>query len=552
MTASQSLIYFDKCKPWYGSTICLSGPNQNHLKILKKYLEKILKYSRDIVLEKEYLFLSDGDSKDDEVSPYLLPKIGIGKPSLKYVKVLIRQSIKEDVLSSYLDRENNENNSGDEIDDNIYGGNEAQVKKNMHHTWGKPEKKNIEFYSENDMTLGAFLRKTASEAVEKWDYCKEKNYKHVTDIYHGDGYIEISVSIKDHHPLLQNKADVNDIYKKNYGGKLNEPNSKIRELIDVDTNAYITMHEEWKKCKNLVIEKKILSSDLQEYSFTKFIEQYFYNPDIVVQNCDEVGEEDVSGDEESSWSDNQSHSSSSDCEHRIHRNLIRTFTIKGIKIKLKYRKVSTYSIDIVKFREIDNSEYLKTYSMKEFDQVKDNFPWWIKDLHEEFQRVKNGLVKLIKWINIIPEFLEFYKDIYNLLITIEGDLEKFEKDAFREIGKYAGKEKEKNDIFEIIMLRKKVFIQLFNFIWVLYKSKRLIKRVTDSHRKYEPIDKRESHRGRSPRPPRLMTEASANGRNYDEYDVIHRQSFDATNNTPNLNEEVKSTINKDPNVNDLK
>lgn len=202
------------------------------------------------------------------------------------------------------------------------------------------------------------------------------------------------------------------------------------------------MHEECKKCKNLVIEKKILSSELQEYSFTKFIEQYFYNPDIVVQNWDEAIDEKVSEDE-SSWSDNQSHSSSSDCEHRIHRDLIRTFTIKGIKIKLKYRKVNTYSIDIVKFREIDNSEYLNNYSLKEFDLVKDYFPCCIKDVHEEFQRVKNGLVKLIKCNNIIPEFWEFYKDIYNLLVSIETDLENFEKDAFREVGKYASKVKEK-------------------------------------------------------------------------------------------------------------
>lgn len=64
MTAAQSLIYFDLCKPWYGSTICLSGPNDRYLKTFKKYLMKILKYSRDVVLEKEYLFLSDGDSRD--------------------------------------------------------------------------------------------------------------------------------------------------------------------------------------------------------------------------------------------------------------------------------------------------------------------------------------------------------------------------------------------------------------------------------------------------------------------------------------------------------
>ena len=381
------------------------------------------------------------------------------------------------------------------------------------------------------------------------NFVKKNNYKHVTDIYHGDGYIEISVNIKEHHPLLQSKTEKKDI-RNRFKGKTNDQSSKIKDFIDVDSNVHITMYEEWKKWKNLVIEKKILSSELQEYSFTKFIEQYFYNPDIVVQNWDDVGDENVSGEDESSWSENQSHSSDSDWEHKIHRNLIRTFTIKGIKIKLKYRKVNTYSIDIVKFREIDNSEYLKNSSLKEFDLVKDYFPCCIKDVHEEFQRVKNGLVKLIKCNSIIPEFWEFYKDIYNLLISIETDLENFEKDAFREIGKYAAKDKEKNDVFEIITLRRKVFIQLFNFIWVLYKSKRLIKRVVDSHRKYEPIDKRESFRNKSPKYPRLMVEQSPNQKTLEDYDVIHRTSFDATNKDAFSNEEIKSNINRDPNIND--
>ena len=106
------------------------------------------------------------------------------------------------------------------------------------------------------------------------NFVKKNNYKHVTDIYHGDGYIEISVNIKEHHPLLQSKTEKKDI-RNRFKGKTNDQSSKIKDFIDVDSNVHITMYEEWKKWKNLVIEKKILSSELQEYSFTKFIEQYF-------------------------------------------------------------------------------------------------------------------------------------------------------------------------------------------------------------------------------------------------------------------------------------
>jgi chaperonin GroEL (HSP60 family) len=132
MTINQSLIYFDGCKPWYGSTICLSGPNDRYLNTIKKYIQKCLKYCRDIVLEKEYLFLSDGDSKTKSKSPYLLPKIGIGKSSLKYVKVSIRNGNK-DYDDNDTGKDVGESDSIDDSEDGKIGENEAQVKKNMNH-----------------------------------------------------------------------------------------------------------------------------------------------------------------------------------------------------------------------------------------------------------------------------------------------------------------------------------------------------------------------------------------------------------------------------------
>lgn len=82
-----------------------------------------------------------------------------------------------------------------------------------------------------------------------------------------------------------------------------------------------------------------------------------------------------------------------------------------------------------------------------------------------------------------------YQEIVNLLTNVEDNLEQFEKDAFHEIGRYADKAKEKNDIFEIILLRRKLLIQLFNYICVLYKAKRLIKRIADAQKKQEPVEK---------------------------------------------------------------
>lgn len=116
MSTNHSLIYFDGCKPWYGSTICLSGPNDRYLKTFKKYLMKVLKFSRDIVLEKEYLFLSDADSINTEISPYLLPKIQFEKSSLKYTRIWVRK-IKTDVSSANLYDEDDDIESIGEYDE---------------------------------------------------------------------------------------------------------------------------------------------------------------------------------------------------------------------------------------------------------------------------------------------------------------------------------------------------------------------------------------------------------------------------------------------------
>lgn len=180
MSISQSLIYFDGWKPWYGSTICLSGPNDRYLTTISKYMQKSLKYCRDLVLEKEYLFSSDADSADKMKSPYLLPKIGIGKSSFKYVRTCIRRRKKRGEYHDDFYGDNEPDSHTNPIiqnrDEDIVGESEAQVKRNMDHICGKPIKENIEFYSCNDITLGGFLRKTCGQANDKCEHWKEKLY----------------------------------------------------------------------------------------------------------------------------------------------------------------------------------------------------------------------------------------------------------------------------------------------------------------------------------------------------------------------------------------
>lgn len=229
-----------------------------------------------------------------------------------------------------------------------------------------------------------------------------------------------------------------------------------------------------------------MSSDFQEYSFIKFISQYFYNQDLVIQNTEEVNilNESKNEDESSSDSDSSGHSESN-CDHRVHRDLIRTFTMRGIKIKIKFRKTDTYAIDILKFRDIDNTQYFKSLFLEEFDIIKENFPVCMKNIHEEFQVLKSILSRVIKHPDIIFNFIDFYQEISNIVHAVENNFEEFEIDAFREIERYASIENNKNNVFDIILLRKRFYIELFNYICLIYKSKRALRKIFDSQKKFE-------------------------------------------------------------------
>jgi len=181
---------------------------------------------------------------------------------------------------------------------------------------------------------------------------------------------------------------------------------------------------------------------------------------------------------DSSSSSSCSESSLTICEHKIHRDLIRTFVINGTKIKIKYKVDESYSIDIVRFKDIDNSDYITELSKEEFQVIEGNFAYCMKEVDYEFYKVRSALEKTINCVDVQSLFHENLQGVYTLLINIENDLKIFEKDAFEEIGIFREK-RDKNNLFEIIMLRKKLFVQLFNYSCILYKAKRMLKKICD-------------------------------------------------------------------------
>jgi len=95
------------------------------------------------------------------------------------------------------------------------------------------------------------------------------------DIHHGEGYIEISIATKDESRYAHGKHEDRDHEKRNKYKNKEPTNTWIQRMVNQEQSESIIMFEECKRCRSLTLEKKILNSELQEYSFTKFLEQYF-------------------------------------------------------------------------------------------------------------------------------------------------------------------------------------------------------------------------------------------------------------------------------------
>ena len=152
---------------------------------------------------------------------------------------------------------------------------------------------------------------------------------------------------------------------------------------------------------------------------------------------------------------------------------------------MKFKKKDTYSIDIVKFRDIDNTKYFKKLYNNELTIITNNFWLCINHLNRGIQIMKSVLKNLIMKIETHKRFVDFYQEANKIVQSIESSFEKFEKEVSKEITNNQSLPDDKNNVFDIILLRKNLFIHLFNYVCLIYKSKRCIKRIFESEKKFE-------------------------------------------------------------------
>jgi 1-phosphatidylinositol-3-phosphate 5-kinase len=210
----------------------------------------------------------------------------------------------------------------------------------------------ITFYGENDLTLGQFIEKSASETLTQFldpkAICDAKNCdqplaRHGKAFVHNETRVFVEVEQWD------------------------SQGPKVHSLLMSYPGAITT----WTKCRMCSLQTPYanVSQELQRYSFSKFLEAYFYPPDVHLMR--EAG-----------------------CQHNIYRHHYRYFSAKGMTIRFQADHVALQELVFPPFRIRVRPETQLEIKNREFNQLHmRNERWYdglVHDLHQYAMEATTG------------------------------------------------------------------------------------------------------------------------------------------------------------------
>lgn len=177
---------------------------------------------------------------------------------------------------------------------------------------GCPKKEKMTFYQKDqDETIGKFLYNMSKMLINNCEQCKEPLFKHLIQYYHKEGCLEIQLEMKQ----LTQQAN---------RGK--EGDKRSRDII---------MRGECQHCKKNVTPDTIMSNTFFEYSRARFLEQFFYNGDRLMNQ----------------WTG---------CNHRSLKDINRIFIMpSGFQITFTYIPLEVYQIEMIQPKKQDTSFLFK-------------------------------------------------------------------------------------------------------------------------------------------------------------------------------------------------
>jgi len=100
-----------------------------------------------------------------------------------------------------------------------------------------------------------------------------------------------------------------------------------------------------------------VTSAIYEYSYARFIEQYFYND--MLENMPK---------------------GQFNCSHKVHRDIQRIFIVNGIKIVFSFTTLDVYNVEILRLKSLDVSQVFQPVIYDEYNALRSNANNFMLDL----------------------------------------------------------------------------------------------------------------------------------------------------------------------------
>jgi hypothetical protein len=197
------------------------------------------------------------------------------------------------------------------------------------------EVKGIRYYSDQDVSLGQFLRDSCFNMSLKCQNptCKKSVLDHSLSFVHNDGLINITVEELEA-PVGNNDitADVEKSKSSNESGRSVPQKKKV--LTWTSCNL----------CRKIITPFKELDNETWNFSFGKFLEVYFYNKSMRV------------------------HSSSHTCTCNIQDDCVLYFGCGNLAAKFTYEKIKPYGVFLRKHLPFDEG-FHKKFTVLELNEI---------------------------------------------------------------------------------------------------------------------------------------------------------------------------------------
>ncbi|GMH93596.1 hypothetical protein TL16_g12674, partial [Triparma laevis f. inornata] len=206
------------------------------------------------------------------------------------------------------------------------------------------EVKGISYYTDQDVTLGQFLRDSCFNMSLKCQNptCKKNVLEHTLSFVHKDGQININVEMMD--ARLPTESE--------YRAAMGEPQEEVQENSLRDDDG-IAMWSYCTRCAKVVTPLCFMDDDTWRFSFGKFLEVSFYNKVATINGLNDTDTAD---------------NNKPCCGHNMQSDMILYFGCKKLAARFTYQPIRPYNVYVRRHLTFD-AEFHRQESHRELQEA---------------------------------------------------------------------------------------------------------------------------------------------------------------------------------------